>query len=61
MPQDMDKPKFPIASPGYETRDANLRGVFNFLVVMAAMLVVTALVGWGIFRYFSAHSAGIRF
>ena len=43
-------------NPGYETRDANIGGVYNFLVVMAVVLVVTALVCWGLFRFFSAHA-----
>jgi hypothetical protein len=50
----MDKPRHNSeASPGYETRDANVRGVFNFLVVLGVLLVATALVSWGLFRYFS--------
>ena len=39
----MDKPHNASAtSPGYETRDANARGVFNFLVVLGIVLVVAA-------------------
>ncbi len=45
----------PVPSPGYETRDANTRGVFTFLVILGIVLIVTALVCWGLFRYFSAH------
>jgi hypothetical protein len=41
---------------GYETRDANTSGVFKFLVVLGVVLVATALVCWGLFRYFSAHA-----
>lgn len=53
----MDKPRNPQATaPGYETRDANVGGVFNFLVALGIVLVVTALVSWGLFRYFSAHA-----
>jgi hypothetical protein len=53
-PTDMDKPQNnSAASPGYETRDANVRGVFNFLVFLGVSLVVSALVCWGLFRYFS--------
>jgi len=52
----MDKPQNASAStPGYETRDANVGGVFNFLVALGIVLVVTGLVCWGLFRYFSAH------
>ena len=42
-------------SPGYETRDANVGGVYNFLVAMGIILVVTGLVCWGMFHYFTAH------
>jgi hypothetical protein len=57
MPQpNMDEPRdLPIASPGYETRDANVPGVFSFLVVLTLVLLGTALVCWGMFHYFSAH------
>jgi mono/diheme cytochrome c family protein len=52
----MDKPHNNSGnSPGYETRDANTGGVYNFLVAMAVTLVITGLVCWGMFRYFSAH------
>jgi hypothetical protein len=51
----MDKPHNAAATPGYETRDANVRAVFNFLVILAVMLLATALVCWGLFRYFSVH------
>ena len=47
----------PLASPGYETRDANVRGVFSFMVYLAIVLVFTLLVCWGLFRYFSAELA----
>jgi hypothetical protein len=60
MPPDMDnshKPPIdsPIATPGYETRDANVRGVFSFLIVLSVVLLATALVCWAMFRYFSAQ------
>ena len=45
----------PGATPGYETRDANTGGVLNFLIALGAVLCVTALVCWGMFRFFSAH------
>jgi len=52
----MDKPQDASAStPGYETRDANVGGVFNFLVALGIVLVITGLVCWGLFRYFSVH------
>ena len=52
----MDNPRnSPGATPGYETRDANVRGVFNFLVILGIVLVVIALVCWGVFRFFTAH------
>jgi hypothetical protein len=55
MSSSMDKSHgAPAASPGYETRDANVRGVFGFLVVLGLVLVFTALVCWGLFKYFSA-------
>ncbi|HEX4642566.1 MAG TPA: hypothetical protein VH161_03835 [Candidatus Acidoferrales bacterium] len=52
----MDKPhRTSAAGPGYETRDANTGGVFNFLVILAAVLIASGLVCWGMFRFFSAH------
>ena len=52
----MDKPNnISATTPGYETRDANAGGVFKFLVALGIVLVVTGLVCWGLFRYFSAH------
>jgi hypothetical protein len=54
----MDKmPGPPTASPNYETRDANVRAVFGFLVVLSIVLVFTAIVSWGMFKYFSASQA----
>jgi hypothetical protein len=47
----------PTASPSYETRDANVRGVIGFLVVLSLVLVFTAIVCWGMFKYFSASQA----
>lgn len=44
--------KAPVPSPGYETRDANTAGVFTFLVILGTVLIVTALVCWGLFRFF---------
>jgi len=53
----MDKPaSASTPSPGYETRDANTRGVFTFLVILGIVLVVVSLACWGMFRYFSAHA-----
>jgi hypothetical protein len=52
----MDKPKN-VSAPalGYETRDANARGIFGSLAALGIALVISALVCWGLFRYFSAH------
>jgi len=56
MPPNMDKSHNTPAPPsGYETRDANVRGVFNFLVVMTVVLVLTFIACWGLFRYLSAQ------
>ena len=53
----MDKQTNPsVASPAYETRDADARGVFIFLVVLGIVLVIVSLVCWEMFRYFSAHT-----
>jgi hypothetical protein len=46
------------ASPGYETRDANVRGVFNFLMFLSALLAIAALLCWGLFRHFSRQNVG---
>jgi hypothetical protein len=52
----MDKPhNASPATPGYETSDANARGIFNSLMALGIALVVISLVCWGLFRYFSAH------
>lgn len=57
MPPDMDKSHgAPPTSLGYETRDANTGGVLNFLVILGIVLVATALISWGMFRYLSAHN-----
>jgi hypothetical protein len=61
MPPDMDKSNDrPATTPGYETRDANVGSVFNFLVILSLVLAATALVSWGLFRYFSAHDVDDR-
>jgi hypothetical protein len=44
-------------APGYETRDADVRGVFQFLVVMGLVLTFTLVLCWGLFRYFSKTEA----
>ena len=49
--------KSPGTTPAYETRDADVRGVFRFLVLMGVVLIFTAVVCWGLFRYFSAAEA----
>ena len=43
-------------SPGYETQDAHTGGVYQFLVAMAIVLVVTGIVCWLLFRFYSAHA-----
>src|ERR1039457_6041431 len=59
MPRSTGKsPRVSPASPSYETRDANVRGVFNFLVFLIALLAVAALLGWGLFRHLSRQNAG---
>src|SRR5580692_6324233 len=58
MPSNMDKPhNHQAASPGYETQDANPRGVYGFLVSLSLMIVFTLLLCWGLFRYFSIRYA----
>jgi hypothetical protein len=58
MPSNIDKSHgAPARSPGYETRDANARGVFYFLVYLGSGIVLSVLVCWGLFRYFSAEYA----
>jgi len=53
----MDKPNnSSVPSPGYETSDAYAPGVFEFLGGLAIVLVVSGLVCWGMFRFFSAHA-----
>jgi hypothetical protein len=47
----------PAASPRYETSDADVRGVFTFLVVLSLVLIFTALLSWGMFKYFSTSQA----
>jgi hypothetical protein len=42
-------------SQGYETRDANVRGVYRFLLFLGVMLIGTAVLCWGMFRYFSKY------
>ncbi len=58
MSSSMDKSHdAPAISPRYETRDANVRGVFTFLVILSLVLAFTALLCWGMFSYFSARQA----
>jgi hypothetical protein len=60
MPSSMDKPHGAAgSSPGYETRDANARGVFGFLVVLSIVLAFTAIVCWGLFKHYSAGRASL--
>jgi hypothetical protein len=44
-------------TPAYETQDADVRGVFRFLVVMGLALAFTLVLCWGLFRYLSATAA----
>ncbi len=44
-------------TPAYETRDADVRVVFRFLVVLGLALTFTLVLCWGLFRYFSATEA----
>ncbi len=56
MQPDMDKSHGTSpSSPGYETRDASTGGVYNFLVILAALLAAIALVCFGLFHFFSVH------
>ena len=58
MSSSMDKSRgAPAPSPGYETRDAYVWGVFGFLMVLTLVLVFAALLCWGMFRYFSSVQA----
>jgi len=58
MPLSTDKSRgATAASPGYETRDANVRGVFAFLVILSLVLAFTAILCWWLFNYFSAGQA----
>ena len=52
----MDDGRHTPATTGYETRDADAVGVFNFLLILGIALVVVALVCWGMFRFFTAHA-----
>jgi hypothetical protein len=53
----MDKPhNLSTATPGYETRDANVGGVFKFLVALGSVLVAAGLVCWGLFHFYSGHA-----
>ena len=58
MSSSMDKSHVaPAASPRYETRDANVRSVFTFLLILSLLLVFTAVLCWGMFKYFSTRQA----
>ena len=53
----MDKPhNLSTAGPGYETQDANPKGVFTFLLVLGVVLIVSAFICWGLFHYFTANA-----
>jgi len=56
MPLDMSKSlNVPMNSPGYETRDANLRFVVGFLAILAVATLISTLICWGMFDYFVGH------
>lgn len=58
MSSSMDKShSAPASSPGYETRDANVRAVFGFLVILGVVLVLSAIVCWGLFNHYSVKDA----
>jgi hypothetical protein len=60
MPSSMDKSHgAPPSSPGYETRDANVRGVFGFLTALSVVLAVASILCWGLFKYYSAGRASL--
>jgi hypothetical protein len=54
MSSNMDKTHgAPAGSGGYETSDANVRGVLMFLVYLALGMVASCLFCWWLFRHFS--------
>ena len=60
MQSSMDKShKAPEGSPGYETRDTDVRGVLNFLVYLSLMMVFAFLVSWGMFRYLAKERSAL--
>jgi hypothetical protein len=50
----------PVSSPGYETRDANARGVFGFLIALGIVITLVSLACWGLFRHYSAGRASLE-
>lgn len=60
MPSSMDDARPDSASPGYETSDANTRGVLAFMGVLFVVLVLTAALMWFLLRHFAAVDAGQR-
>jgi len=58
MPRSTGKsPHASPASPGYETRGGNVRGVFTFLVFLIVFIAVAALLCWGLVRHISRQNA----
>ncbi len=47
----------PPAGDHHEYRDINFRGVIQFAVVLAILIVVSMLAMWGMFELFEAHTA----
>jgi hypothetical protein len=43
----------PSRAPGYETRDANTRGVLGFLAFLFVVLNLVLLGTWSLFRYYA--------
>jgi hypothetical protein len=59
MPSSTDKARgTPGGAPGYDTRDASVRGLSNFIAYLGLLLVFAVLLCWGLFRYVPAHQAG---
>lgn len=56
MPSNTDsRPDSVAPGEGYETRDANARGIFRFLVGLAVVLLVSGIICWLLFRYLVAQ------
>jgi len=60
MPSSMDEERPGSTSPGYETSDANTRGVLWFMGVLFVVLALTLSLMWLLLRHFAAVDAGQR-